>query len=358
METRSPERDELTRLIDFLSRELRPEAGWSIADEYPHVFQNSNISNLYIMTEGEQFLSHAALKPLVMRTSWGTIKIATIGSVITQSEHRNKGYSTQVLESAIKRAVELECDLAVLWTNQYDFYRKMNFELAGYECAFEIGEHVVKPAVNVLKTTAQIDPIALSQLMTQHTCYSLRAIEDIAKFLKIPKTEIYTTWDANHKLRAYAVMGKGADLQNYAHEWGGSKTDLLDLLSQVRALKKQNFILITPRHSQNLNQTLIDLKCGFHPGHLGMIRILRGASFAARINQLTESQLKTTCRYEGDKFIFKFQDTEIKLSEREMVVFCFGKWENPLLKPTHDSLKNQLKSQFPLPLWVWGWDSI
>ena len=122
---------ELGEFVDFLSTQLRPSHAWSIAEEYPLAIHDANLNNVRVIKEENHFVSAAVMKPLVIKSPAGLFKVAAIGSVVTAPEHRNRGLSRQIMDDCLKAAQEHGCDFAILWTNLFDFYRKLGFELAG-----------------------------------------------------------------------------------------------------------------------------------------------------------------------------------------------------------------------------------
>ena len=128
---RSPRPEELTKLIEFLNVNLRPDSSWSINQEYPVALNQKNLGNIRILTEGEEILSHAVIKSLIVKTPIAIYRAAAIGNVVTHPEHRNQGFSQKILEDCLEHAKSMQSDFAILWTDLFDFYRKLNFELAG-----------------------------------------------------------------------------------------------------------------------------------------------------------------------------------------------------------------------------------
>jgi GNAT superfamily N-acetyltransferase len=362
MEGPRPPRDtEYPRVLDFLHQELRPNANWSLANEYPTALSPSNLHNIRIITDEEKVVSHAVLKPLIIRTPLTVLKVAAIGSVVTESNHRNQGLSRKILDDCLHEAARQECDLAMLWTNLYEFYEKMNFELAGIEMSFVIENEFSTPNPGLqFRKTSQISPEALLRLYSQHTVTSVRTAEEIRKFLQIPQTVVYTAWDKNNQLVAYAVEGKGADLTNYIHEWGGGVSNLLALFSHIRQEKKTPFTVIAPNHSSNLTLQLQKIPgVVTNQGFLGMIKIINHDSFFQKVKKAARSLGMTgfVLEKQGSEILFGVEKDLINISdEKDLVRILFG----PSVEIPHVSpeTQKQLNKFLPLPMWVWGWDSI
>ena len=96
---RAPLQTELSDVVKFLDSHLRPEEKWSVTSEYPLAFSEGNLGNIRIITDNNEVLSHAVLRPLIMKTPAGLFKVGAIGSVVTSSDHRGQGLSTRTLES-------------------------------------------------------------------------------------------------------------------------------------------------------------------------------------------------------------------------------------------------------------------
>src|SRR5262245_44580133 len=133
---RPPTPAEFSRILEFLNRNLRQNESWSISSEYPTALNEGNLGNIRIIKENNEILSHAVLRPLLIKTPIGMFKIAAIGSVVTDPRYRTQGLSSQIVEDCLEAARAQGCDFAILWTNLYEFYRKFGFELAGSEISY------------------------------------------------------------------------------------------------------------------------------------------------------------------------------------------------------------------------------
>jgi GNAT superfamily N-acetyltransferase len=321
----------------------------------------SNLHNIRIITEQNQVLSHAVLKPLIVRTPQIVFKVGAIGSVVTDPNRRNQGLSRKILEDCLTEAHRQDCDIAMLWTDLYDFYQKLDFELAGSEMSFVL-QNDFAPLTTELKflKTSQVSVEAIHRLYNQHSITTVRTVEDFRKFLQIPNTVIYTAWDKSNQLVAFAVEGKGADLNGYLHEWGGSVSHLLSLFSYIRREKKQPVTVISPAISQNLNRSLQSIDgVVFNNGFLGMIKIIRQEQLFQKIRKAAANAgiQKFILGKMGNSVFLGIGDDQVSISdEKDLVRILFGPAvEIPHLKPETNEILSKL---LPLPLWVWGWDSV
>lgn len=359
---RSPDAGEFPRVIEFLNESLRTGADWSIANEYPTALTSTNLHNMRIITDEERILSHAVIKPLVIKAPHVILKLAAIGSVVTDPAHRKQGLSTRVLQECLTESTRQQADLAILWTDQYDFYRRMGFELAGTEISMMIHTPPAFDGQNLrFSADPKVSPEAIFRLYNQHTVGSSRTTEDIRKFMSIPRTKVYTAWTQEGQLAAYAIEGKGADLGGYIHEWGGAVSKLVPLLGWIGSQRSEPLTLIAPMHSRNLIDQLTKLGVPNHEGYLGMIKILNVSALGAKIKRAFRAIGVADFTFEtrDNRIVFGIGDELFHLNEpADVVRLVFGPVDYADLEMFSEQTRQQLARLLPLPLWLWGWDSV
>lgn len=341
---RAPTDIEFPQVVEFLDQRLRNQVSWSIATEYPTALSKTNLHNMRIISNGPEILSHAVLKPLIVKTPHMVLKVGAIGSVVTDEKHRGHGYSTKIIEACLAEAQQQTCDIAVLWSGIPEFYQKMGFKLAGFEESYVIEKPLATTATKLqFKKGSQIAPEALLRLYQQHTVTTHRTVDELRKYMQIPNAQIYTAWGPQGTLEAFAVEGKGADLTDYIHEWAGNVSALFGLFNWILAEKKKGFVLITPKHSNNLRVQLLSQEVTYNSGFLGMIKILNPASMIQKL-------VKAQSALGGEPIDFT------GLNEQEFIEALFGPWSEAITdKLPISAVKSGL---LPLRFWLWGWDSI
>lgn len=362
---KQPSREQLDQVIEFLDEQLRPSATWSIKDEYPLVFSEANRGNIRLLeseSDGE-ILSHAVSKYLITKTPIGIFKVAAIGSVVTNPRHRNQGHSREVLESTLQAARSHGCDFAILWTDLYDFYRKLGFELAGSEVSLSIDEKFqVTPENLRIECTSQVSPESLLTIYNRHRVGTIRNIVDIRSYLQIPNMKVYTAWDQNNRLMAYAIEGKGADLSGYIHEWGGGVQELMTLFKHIQQSQNRIITVISPGHSENLIRQCQQAGAKVNNGFLGMIKLLDTKNLFFKLKRhsrslgieqfVMEKQGDAYCFGDGKHKLFKTDQ------ESDLIRLIFGPYQTSDLYNFDEHTKNVLNQVLPIPMWIWGWDSI
>ncbi len=348
---RPPAPEELSNVVQFLNSQLRRESSWSIADEYPTTYSPENRENLRIIKSGNQVLSHAAIKTLIIKTPFGLFKVAAIGGVVTLESHRQQGLGRKILEDCVAIAKNQGHDFAILWTSLYDLYRKIGFELAGSEVSLVLDKKIpVSSPLNLKYLVGpNIAPEALERVYSKHTVTNIRRISDISKFLRIPNSKVYSAWSQDNQLVAYAVEGKGADLNGYIHEWGGGVNEIIHLLNFVLQDQKKHITVICPGHSQNLIRQIQPSAKVFHPGYLGMIKILNLKNLTEKVNRY--ARLIGHSRFNLEPFIDQ-------CPEAQLVRVFFGPTDSQFLSKCDDKNREIINQILPIPMWVWGWDSV
>ncbi len=354
-EPRAPLEAEVPEVIGFLDQILRPGRDWSIASEYPQVFSPPNRENLRIVKDGDRVIAHAATKFLIVKTHLGLFKVAAIGSVVTSPEHRNLGHSRDIINSCLQVAEDGCADFAILWSDLYDFYRKLGFELAGREVSIVIDALPELPPHNLrIMQSTKIAPEAILRLYGGHPCGTIRTAEDIRRHLAIPNSRVYTAWDKSNQLLAYAVEGKGADLKGYIHEWGGGVSALLPLFAHIRRDLNQRITIIAPSHAENLIRQLRTWPVLVHEGYLGLIRVVNERNLFLKITRRARQLglVDFAIEKHGQHVRVGTPNDQVILSTpAEITRLIFGPHPDGSLQPAYKDL-------FPIPMWVWGWDSV
>ncbi len=361
---RAPAPSEYPEIVNFLDKSLRPDKKWSIVSEYPTALSQVNLNNIRIIKDNGEVLSHAVLKPLIVKTPVAVFKAGAIGSVVTNSSYRSQGLSKQIIDECLDEAQKQDCDFAILWTNLYDFYRKFGFELTGNEISIIVENELSLPAPSnlIFREGSNVDPAAIYKLYSRHTVCTVRTVEDIRNFLKIPNARIYTAWDSQGALAAYAIEGKGVDLDGYIHEWGGGVSEVVQLTQHIYKTQQRPITLIAPIHSVSLIEKFRSFGCMIHEGHLGMIKILKTEALFSKITRHARNDhgmADFVLEKVGDEFHIGTTQSSYKTSsEREVVSFLFGPSRPSDIHKFEQKTADKLNQIFPLRLWFWGWDSI
>lgn len=363
LKVRSIEEEELPKVIAFLNESLRPGVSWSIEEEYPQVFDKKSCPYIRVIEKQGQIVSHAAWRPLIVKTKLGLFKVAVIGSVVTDSQHRKQGYSKQIIESVIHEAGLCGCEFAILWSDKVDFYNKFSFELVGSQVTAVIDQsipHEKDASIRILKGN-KVGAEAIHRLYQTHTVSSVRSLDEVQKFLNIPNSDIYTAWRDN-QLLAYMVEGKGADFDSYIHEWAGDIASLTQLANHIHKEQGRAIHWMMPSHSKQLIQKLEEKGLYLHRGYLGMIRTLNVSSLFSKIVRYARGAMcypDFELIERNDKYYLGFGEKLYEFhSLEEITKVIFGPNDPSDIRGIDQETGKKLDKILPIHMWVWGWDSI
>lgn len=364
LKPKAPSNNELQEVYQFLDNQLRKDQPWSVVQEYPLAFDPKNSHNIRIVKDNETIISHAVLKTVLLKTPFAIFNVGMIGSVATDAQFRQQGLSSQIIESCIEQARELNCDFVILWTDAFDFYRKFGFELAGTEVSLIVNSNFnpvqLRTDLKIIKSH-QIDPQALLKLYNMHSVGSARTADDIKKYLHVPNSRIYTAWNPNHQIEGYAIEGKGADLQGYIHEWGGNTSALMSLFKHIQNEQQKEIIVITPPHCKNLISQSIVAGAQKYEGILGMFKIIDPGALAKKVQRVARRMgfKDFAIQHIDSQLYFGSSEGVYKTnSESDMVHLFFGPQKPSEIHQFSERTARTLDKILPLPCWIWGWDSI
>ena len=158
------------------------------------------------------------------------MKVALIGAVATDGQYRGRGIATQLVSLATEWAQGQGAAVAVLWGSEHELYRKIGF----YPCGRQ-----VRVAISAMKSSKSKGPIihtgwnpALFTKIKQRSDGLRITDEDRGWYEAHPNVKWYWTGPENDP-KAYVAIGRGIDLPNFIHEWGGELSALVELLAQL-----------------------------------------------------------------------------------------------------------------------------
>ena len=360
---RPPELQEFSRFVHFVQKQMGSDHPWSLTDEYPLVLTPENRANMRWITKGEQVISAAAFKNLLVKTPLGLFRAGAIGSVVTHPDHRNQGHSHRVIASCLDLAQNQICDLVILWSDLHDFYQKQGFALSGSEIHLKIEKPLHADQLQFsCEGPVKVSSETIARLYSAHRAGVIRTLKDIEEHLKIPNSRIYVAKDQQGLVQAYAVEGKGRDLVDHVHEWGGSVSALIRLFDYMfEARNQRGFAVLCPQHSENLIRNLLQRGATQHSGFLGLMRIINPYSIISKVR-------RQAYLLGFDDFIFKQQNEQFLVgfgpnlfeisSQAILTQLVFGPEKPSQTRAFDEETAAKLDKLLPIPFWIWGWDSV
>ena len=280
----------------LMERVLRD--GQPIAEEYPLVFRREFPGRLLTLGDEGEVRCACAILVRDFVVDGTRVRGGLIGSVATDPDWRDRGLATRLLIEA-EAALQIEgCVFALLWAEDPGFYLKRGYGPIGTENDFlippalahglpggsELGEGVR------IRAMQAADASAIHRLYERHPVRIARTVEETAALLGCPGMTILVLERGSEPV-AYACLGRGHDLLDAIHEWGGEADDVLAL---VRAHLEQRelvsgddggLFLMAPPAATELNRRLVSLGALSKQGILGLGKVLDRTAAAALLDE-------------------------------------------------------------------------
>jgi N-acetylglutamate synthase-like GNAT family acetyltransferase len=361
---RSVEPEEYASAISLINRCLRPNSPPSILKEYPLVLGKKNMQNMRVIVNDGRVISHAGVYFQTLRSGKLAFRAGGIGSVATDPEFRGKGLASAVVEDCLRLMSEAGCHLAVLWTQRHSFYRRFGFELAGSEYLYQLNSNSIRPADRRPPRFAPYTPDYLPEIIRIHEREALRterSPREYEVYFSLPKTKTLLAVREG-VVTAYAVMGKGEDFPNCVHEWGGSADDVLWLTQKMASERRdQEIIFLASAEENEMTNRLQRARARRVFEYLAMMKIVNPADLSSEISRHffdDDMQFKIV-PYENEVSVEAGKVRARLANERMVVRLLFGP-DRPanLLKSCSPTMNRTLKNILPIPLFIWGLDSV
>lgn len=205
--------------------------GRSMAQEYPTVFGGSASGAIVTVEERGELRAACAIQPRTLVAGRARLRVGLIGSVVTDPAHQNRGHGSRLLVSAEERLRAEGCALALLWADDRGFYARRGWREIGSERDFIIThEHALAlPTTEHARAARAEDAARLHALYSLHERRVERAEAETRELLRGPGMTVLVN-ERHGVVDAYACLGRGRDLPNVIHEWGGASDGVLGLV--------------------------------------------------------------------------------------------------------------------------------
>ncbi len=327
-------------LISSLNDNFRPGAGSrnGMYSEFPHLFSNENIRNTYFIYKDRKPVSQASVFPTFITNGSSVIKAASIGSVSTMKDYRNRGYATSIIKKIIDDLTTRHFSLMFV-SGELELYKRQSCVKIGYISDFNMEYNKNYPETDVKIRDAEY---RLSNSRDYFNLYKKEHLRHI-RTPELMKTLLNSLWfkrpgwnmelfdDNTGKLDAYAVILK----RNYADqlnvmEYSGNRESLIKIFHKAMDFFHVNKI---QWHVYNDDTDFFQLSTKYHIDykitHLdGTVRILNERSL---FNNLSPwflenlGYLPSIKKTENDIFTLKLKDKTLEINGYgELTNFLFG----------------------------------
>jgi GNAT superfamily N-acetyltransferase len=330
-------------IVRFLDEELRAQAGFSVRDEFPAVFQELPGGNSFYAEQNGKIVAHAACLTRIFRHPRFHFKVGLIGSVVTTPEYRGVGLASLLVKTALAELKNSGCFVAILWAENPAMYRALGFERAGREQSLQFSAPEISED-DLGEPVIEYDPKRHAEgvwrLYHQHRWTLDRSLQEMKRLCRVPGTKVFVTLNSD-SVTSYLAVQKGLDFPNYIHEWGGRMETVRSNIARVQKqfYPSHNLTLIAPAA---YDLSLIRPLAQTHSvGVVGMMKLLdRGRLRAVYLDYL---KAVGESNWLDDSWGGDGRSVSTK-TDSEFVKAVFGD-ENEMDHPV-------------LPFFLWGFDSI
>ncbi len=260
--------------IQFLDQVFLYEQPLSFGIDFAPLFLPQNLENSRIIYKDGQIAASASLFEQSMIIPDASYRIGIIAAVATHPNFRNQGFSTQILEEMEMLGREKNLDALVLWSQQEEFYEKVGFKTFGKQELYSLGGFNYEGPPQGLIIPGWDEPGKLSLLYREHAMRSDRTDEYWNCLTQIKSVQRYHLKNTKSaEITAYVGIGRGKDMQNIIHEWGGEAESLRYLLKQI-LMRSQELIWLTHPNLKDPIREILPENSKVQSGVLGLIKCL------------------------------------------------------------------------------------
>lgn len=240
------DRATIQRWLPELDAWLLGGAFYGVQHTWPQLYRSDGDGRFFVLVDGGRLLSHCACRLVTLHTATGALRACLLGSVATDPARRGEGHASAVLAAALA-ATGPRCDVTLLWAERPTLYARHGFVSGGEELALVLARRPHGRLVTGVRPAEPRDHAALHALHEQKPWRVERSPNAMSGLLTTPGMTTLVLEEAG-AITAYACCGKGADLQGWWHELGGSDAALARLLPAALHLAAQTeaFLLLPP----------------------------------------------------------------------------------------------------------------
>ena len=348
-----------------------------LAAEYPLVFGPEASGETIELSAAECGLEsrddhepRAACAILVRELRLGErrIRAGLIGSVATDPACRGLGLGTRLLAKAEEALRARGCLFALLWANDARFYLARGYVPFGVECDYLLVAELAHalPETGGVRAMRPDDAPFLQRLYLRHAERVERTLDETRALLAVPGMLTLVRERAAVPAQpalpvAYACLGRGHDLTDVVHEWGGEPEDVLALLRghlerRFPAGEAGALFLMAPPSAGELGYRLLKLGAVSKRGILGLGKLLDLEAAAELLGSVIGSQASVTRA--GSTLAVRGPRAATELDGEMLQALLFG---GPEVGDEARALLARLgleRVRLPLEPFVFGLDSI
>lgn len=349
--------------LDMMGRVLRGQG--SIVTDYPLVFRHDLPGRLVTLSEDGAVRSACAIVERDLKLGHARLRVGLIGSVSTDPAWRGRGFAGRVLKAAEAELAQHGAVLALLWADDAGFYGERGYRAIGAELDYvvpaELAPHL--PDASGARPARSTDLDCVHRLYLEHEERVERTEAETRALLSSPGIE-HLVLERDGDPVAYTCLGRGTDLRDVVHEWGGAASDVLALVrghleARLAAGVDDDLFLMAPPTAAGRFAELDRLGAPCVRGVLAQAKALDPFGLEALLARLApEVGCTVEERAAGPRFRLRGPRGLAELDAADVLALLFApRGDREGVERTAETLGVAL-DELPLLPFVWGLDSI
>jgi hypothetical protein len=304
----------LEEAIALIEKEFKYSELYSYKEDFPQLFTEQNLSNLYVALYKERVVGTLFTRPQPLIFQEIKIPSLFLGGICTHADFQKQGIFTALYQ----HIDQFPYTLLFLWSDLTGLYEKLSFYEVGviYEYAL--------PHQGEDQQTFEAQPQDLFRNLKNDFLIPERTLQDWKFILN------HQSMNKEFHSSFYQIKDKGMDLQNIIHDWAPIQKET----------SLENFIGNTLWSPIELNT--IHKKT---EKYLGFCKLNNPLALNPYLLKNTQNKLEVI-KKEGELIYIRFEDQEFDIDEKFFLQSIFG--PNTIDEYSHF---------FP-KLWIPGYDSI
>ncbi|MBK8099034.1 MAG: GNAT family N-acetyltransferase [Planctomycetes bacterium] len=244
-------RAEVQPYLPQLSEWLLPDQSYGVQHTWPQLYRSDGDGTFLVLRDADRLVAHCAFRIVTVRGERDTFPAALLGSVATAPDCRGQGLAGRLLGETIATARTQGAAAILLWAERPDLYARAGFAPGPTETCALLARRP-HPDHSGMRLATVDDHAQLHALHALKPWRVERSLTAMSALLTTPGMWTFVR-ERQGRITAYACCGKGADLQGFWHEVGGSDTEIAELLmAAMHELEQTDAMLLPPPYRPDL----------------------------------------------------------------------------------------------------------
>lgn len=372
---------EKMRVTDWLDAGLRPGRPGRLAAEYPLLFDAGSPATPITLFSGGEPAACCVLWPSRFTLAGGGLRTGLVSLVYTDPGHRRRGYARRVVQQAMDEAVKQDLGLVLLWSDLVEFYDAQGFTRSGCETLLAVDARILtraresgsEPASETFRVECALatDWPQIEALRRRRPCFVPLA-NAVDRLAGIPDLDVRVARRADGGVAGFAMRGRGDDFEGVVHEWGGEARAIVACCEAWLAPESSGvgLLLLSPRAMSPLTGALRRAGARVVANPLAWFRIASLEALCSDLGSLVPGfeELAVTRATDRDAAEPRFRierrgsSEGVEVAAPELFAWLFGDVSEAAARRIRTRVEPVVpaatRDALPLPLFVWGLESI